>query len=198
MQHTKRKTSDSRRKDDDVEKKKERDGASASGKKNTKVKKLKTDDAKNQATGGLQSIATALAEKKARELLAMMKDGVMIRLLATDSFYTALAVGLYSLHSLETLTFASLQTLRDSGILSAPIYDEAEGKYVGLIDLVDLTAITLEILESNETFKKKKKVYQEKAKKHEHVEDETEDDDEANLISEHLLMESLSVKQLSG
>lgn len=96
------------------------------------------------------------------------------------------------------LSHFGLKTLRDAKILSAPIFDEEEGNYVGFIDIIDLTAATLDILEANESFQAQKKKYEEKAKKGEKVDDEEEDEDENQLLSEHLLMDSLSVKAIAG
>lgn len=88
--------------------------------------------------------------------------------------------------------------MRDAHILSAPIYDEAESKYVGFVDIIDLTAATLDILEANEVFQAKKKSYEASVHRGKKVEDEEEEEDEGQLLSEHLLMDSLSVKAISG
>ncbi len=98
------------------------------------------------------------------------------------------------------------QTLVDAKIRAAPIYDPAEQKYVGFVDMLDLTAAIVELLEVNETFKKKKNK-KEETKKEEKEEEESDDvkrrkrdyaEDEEDPFAEHLMLESLSVKALSG
>jgi hypothetical protein len=102
------------------------------------------------------------------------------------------------------------QTLVDAKIRAAPIYDPAEQKYVGFVDMLDLTAAIVELLEVNETFKKKKmknKKEEKKKEKKEEEEEESDDvkrrkrdyaEDEEDPFAEHLMLESISVKALSG
>jgi len=87
--------------------------------------------------------------------------------------------------------------LRDTKILSAPVYDEVEGRYVGFIDIIDLAAATLEILEANENFNERKKRFEGKARGEQDVSEEEADEGENELLPEHLLMDSLSVKAVS-
>jgi len=82
--------------------------------------------------------------------------------------------------------------------LSAPVYDEVEGLYVGFIDIIDLAAATLEILEANENFNERKKGFEGKARGEQDVSEEEADEGENELLPEHLLMDSLSVKAVSG
>jgi CBS domain-containing protein len=114
-------------------------------------------------------------------------------------------------HLLATLrTHARTQTLVDSKIRSAPIYDEAEHKYIGFVDMLDLTAAIVELVEVNETFKhenkKKEEEQQEKSEAAGEGKEDSEDvkrrkrdyaEDEDDPFAEHLLLESLSVKAIS-
>lgn len=110
------------------------------------------------------------------------------------------------------------QTLVDAKIRAAPIFDEAEKKYIGFVDMLDLTAAIVELVDANDTFKKKPHpdtgAGQKKKKANDKQEGEEEDggeddadaqrkkrdyeEDEDDPFAEHLLLESLSVKALSG
>jgi len=69
---------------------------------------------------------------------------------------------------------------------------------VGFIDIIDLAAATLEILEANENFNERKKRFEGKARGEQDVSEEEADEGENELLPEHLLMDSLSVKAVSG
>lgn len=66
------------------------DGGKKKGDGERESKKLKVSGEDKKAD--LSQIRKELAERNASEIAGMMKDGVLIRLLSTDSFYTALAV----------------------------------------------------------------------------------------------------------
>ncbi|ELR10921.1 CBS domain containing protein [Acanthamoeba castellanii str. Neff] len=144
------------------------------------------DEPSEQALVG--ELKEALAKGTAQDVIYWMKDGTIIQLLATDSFYVALA------------------TLVDAKIRAAPIYDPAEQKYVGFVDMLDLTAAIVELLEVNETFKNKKNKKEKKEKETKQEEEESEEvkrrkrdyaEDEEDPFAEHLMLESLSVKAIS-
>jgi len=128
-----------------------------------------------------KSLATGIAQ----DVIYWMKDGTIIRLLATDSFYVALA------------------TLIDAKIRAAPIFDEAQQRYIGFVDMLDLTAAVVELLESNDTFKNRHKhtsaVNEGKDKEDDEEQRKKRDyeEDEEDPFAEHMVLELLSVKAVS-